>query len=95
MTPVDVTIDGFHGKQIDLMVPLNVTVTACDGGQYKSFTAANGGDRYNQGPGQHDLLDILDVNGKTLVIDRVFYPANTAADRAELQAIVDSIRITP
>ena len=32
VTPVDVTIDGFRGKQIDLMVPLDVTVTACDGG---------------------------------------------------------------
>ena len=32
MTPVDVTIAGFRGKQIDLMVPLNVTVKNCDGG---------------------------------------------------------------
>ena len=95
VTPVDVTIDGFHGKQIDLMVPLNVTVTACDVGQYKSWTDSGGGDRYNQGPGQHDLLDILDVNGKTVAIQRSFYPANTAADRAELQAILDSVRITP
>ena len=68
---------------------------ACDGGQYKTWTDTAGGDRYNQGPGQHDLLDILDVNGQTLVIDRVFWPANTAADRAELQAIFDSIKITP
>jgi hypothetical protein len=95
VTPVAVTIDGFHGKQIDLMVPLNVTVTACDGGEYKSWTQGDGGDRYNQGAGQHDLLDILDVNGTTLVIDRVFYPANTAADLAELKAIGDSITITP
>jgi hypothetical protein len=95
VTPVDVTIDSFHGKEIDLMVPLDVTVTACDGGQYKSWTTADGGDRYNQGPGQHDLLDILAGNGQTLVIQRSFYPANTAADRAELQAIVDSIKITP
>jgi hypothetical protein len=95
VTPVDVTIDGFHGKQIDLMVPLDVTIAACDGGQYKSWTDTSGGDRYNQGPGQHDLLDILDVNGRTLVVERSFYPANTAADLAELQAIVDSIAITP
>ena len=95
VTPVDVTIDGFRGKQVDLMVPLNVTIAACDGGQYKTWTASDGGDRYNQGPGQHDLLDILDVNGRTLVIDRVFYPANTAADLADLKAIVDSIKITP
>lgn len=95
VTPVDVTIDGFHGKQIDLMVPLNVTVKNCDGGQYKSWTETSRGDRYNQGPGQHDLLDILDVNGRTVAIQQSFYPANTAADRAELQAIVDSIKITP
>ena len=95
VTPADVTIDGFRGKEVDLMVPLDVKIAACDQATYKSFTDASGGDRYNQGPGQHDLLDILDVNGKTLVIDRVFYPANTAADRAELQAIFDSIKITP
>ena len=101
VTPVDVTIDGFHGKEIDLMVPLTVRFDApssaslCDGGQYKSWTLADGGDRYNQGPGQHDLLDILDVNGQMLVIKRSFYQVNTAADRAELQAIIDSIKITP
>ncbi len=100
-TPADVTIDGYSGKQIDLMVPLDVKFDApssaslCDDGQYKPWTIPPDGDRYNQGPGQHDLLDILDVNGHTLVIDRVFYPANTAADLAELQAIFDAIRITP
>ena len=95
VTATDVTVDGYVGKQIDLMVPLNVTVTACDGGQYKSWTDSTGGDRYNQGPGQHDLLDILAVNGRTLVIDRVFYDANTSADLAQLTAIFDSITITP
>ena len=56
------------------MVPLEVkfdadsSASGCDGGQYKSWigTAGPGDDRYNQGPGQHDLLDILDVNGQTL-----------------------------
>ena len=102
VTPVDVTIDGFHGKEIDLMVPLTVTFDApsgasqCDGGLYKPWTLADGqSDRYSQGAGQHDLLDILDVNGQTLAIKRSFYEVNTAADRAELQAIIDSIKITP
>jgi hypothetical protein len=95
VTPIDVMVDGFRGKQVDLMVPLGADFAACDDATYKSFTDASGGDRSNQGPGQHDLLDILDVSGQTLVIDRVFYPANTAADLAELQAIFDSIKITP
>lgn len=101
VTPVGVSIGGFQGKEIDLMVPLAVKFGAasiasgCDGSKYKTWTDASGGDRYNQGPGQHDLLDILDVNGRTLVIDRVFWPVNTAADRAELRSIVDSIKIAP
>ena len=108
VTPTDVTIDGFRGKEIDLVVPLSIkvtqgtnaeggseVVTGCDGGVYKSWTDTSGGDRANQGPGQHDLLDILDVNGKVLVIDRVFWPADTAADLAEQKAIFDSVKITP
>ncbi len=95
VVPVDVTIDGLSGKQVDLMVPLDVSIAGCDGGQYTEWTMSNGGDRYNQGPGQHDLLDIIDFNGQTIAIQRSFYPANTAADLAELQAIIDSIKITP
>jgi hypothetical protein len=95
VTPVDVTIDGFRGKQVDLVVPLDVKLADCDGGRYLSWADTTGGSRSNQAPGQHDLLDVLDVNGRTLVIQRTFYPANTAADLAELQAIVDSIKITP
>jgi hypothetical protein len=95
-TPTDVTIDGFKGKELDLMVPLDVVIANCDQGQYTEFTEAPpGGDRYNQGPGQHDLLDIFAANGQTLVIKRSYYPANTPADLAELKAIFDSIRITP
>lgn len=101
VTPVDVTIGGFSGKEIDLMVPLDIkfdgpsSASQCDGGQYLAWGDGTGGGRWNQGPGQHDLLDILDVNGKTTVIQRSFYPANTTADLAELQAIVDSITIAP
>lgn len=95
VTPVDVTIDGFHGKLLDLVVPLGVNIAGCEQAGYYTWADTNGGFRYNQAPGQHDLLAILDVNGQTLVVNRCFYPANTAADRAELQAIVDSIRIQP
>jgi hypothetical protein len=94
VTPTNVTIDGLAAKQIDLMVPLDVNIAACDRGSYTSWTTTTGGDRFNQGPGQHDLIDILAVNGRTSVIQRSFYPANTAADLAELQAIIDSIKIT-
>ncbi len=93
--PVDVTVDGFSGKEIDLMVPLDVNFGACDAGEYHPWTGAPGDDRYNQGPGQHDLLDILDVDGQTLAIGRMFYAGTSASDRVEQQAIFDSITIRP
>jgi DNA-directed RNA polymerase specialized sigma24 family protein len=48
----------------------------------------------------HRILRDLDLaedatQQALLTINRVFWPANSAADRAELQAIVDSIKITP
>ena len=95
VTPVDVTIDGFHGKQVDLMVPLDLKIAACDQSTYKSWTDTTGADATVAGLGQHERLDILDVNGQPLAILTTFYAANTATDRAELQAIVDSMKITP
>ena len=51
VTPVDVTIDGFRGKEIDLVVPLNVKFAAsrCDDVMYKSWTEA--GRRRTMEPG--------------------------------------------
>ncbi len=95
LTPVDTTVGGFSGREIDLMVPSTVNISKCEGGQYSSWLDPAGNQRVNQGAGQHDLLDILDVDGQTLAIGRSFYPANTAADRTELQKIIDSVKIAP
>ena len=54
VTPVDITIDGFTGKEIDLVVPLDVAFAApssaplCDGGQHLAWAtgpAVAGGTR--------------------------------------------------
>ena len=42
---------------------------------------------------EHDKVWILAVDGVRLVIDAFSFPGATAADHAEIQAIVDSIRI--
>jgi hypothetical protein len=95
VTPVDVTVDGIPGKQLNLTVPSDVAIANCDGGEYKTWTDLSGGDRYNQGPGQHDVVDVLEVNGQILVVNSSYGPDATPADLAELQAVVDSVRITP
>ncbi len=98
-TPVAVTVDGYVGKYLEWSVPDDADFATCDKesgtGYFKSWTAVDGGDRYQQGPGQVDRLWILDVNGVRVVIDAHFAKVATEAERAELTQIVDSIRFEP
>jgi hypothetical protein len=48
--------------------------------------------RYAQAAGELDRLWILDVGGQRVAIDAVTLPGTSAASRAELHRIVDSIR---
>jgi hypothetical protein len=88
--PIDVSIDGYRGKMIQLSVPSDIQLSYCDGGTFRSWDG-----RYHQGPGQIDQVYILDVGGQRLVIDTFYMPETSDADRAERQGIVDSIQITP
>jgi hypothetical protein len=92
-TPTDVTFDGFAGKRLALTVPTRITFSDCTGGTFNSWTTPGGAERYQQGPGQVDELWILDVNRIRLVVDATFMPKTAARDRAELQRIVNSVRI--
>jgi hypothetical protein len=46
-------------------------------------------------PGERDRYWILDVKGQRLVIDAHEVPSESAADKAAVQAVLDSIRIAP
>jgi hypothetical protein len=85
--PVDVTVGAFRGKEIEL--------TALDsGGDCPEVIAFRAGDEdYDLEPGRSLRLQILDVDGVRIVI-RIVEPAERdAAVAAELQQILDSIRI--
>jgi hypothetical protein len=86
--PVDVSIDGYLGKMIELSVPDDIDFADCDGGEFRSWRG-----RFQQEPGQVDRLHILDVGGQRVVIDAHFVPGTTDADLAEQQAVVDSIQL--
>ena len=87
--PTDITLAGFAGKRIDLTVI--GTANPCPGAD----TALLRGTVDIPAPGRGDdyRLWIVDVDGRRLVMAQVARTAATAADRAELQAIVDSIEI--
>lgn len=97
--PEDVTIDGYHGKKMELSVPVDADYTRCDSTEgmhhFDSWTWPEGSwasHRRQEWPGQVDHLWILDVDGLRLVIDATYYPAATAEDRAKLFDVVESIR---
>ena len=87
--PTDITLAGFAGKRIDLTVI--GTADPCRGAD----TALLRGTLDVPAPGLGDdyRLWIVDVDGYRLVMAQVARTAATPADRAELQAIVDSIQI--
>jgi hypothetical protein len=94
-TPTDVTIDGFAGTYMERTFPARMSLTDCDGVQFRVWLDAGGGVRWLGSPGQLDLLWILDVDGAPLVIDVALEVDAPAHDRAELLRMVDSIRIDP
>ncbi len=97
--PVRVTLAGLDAWYVEVTAPSDIDFADCDGGQYRLWLDAVGGERYLQGPGEVDRLWIVDVDGPApgglLVIDTSSFPGTSAEDRAELEAIVDSIQIEP
>lgn len=84
----EVTISGFRGTHLTFVVDTEgIDCVMALYGQGSFIRAADNG--------QHQELWILDVDGTRFVIDAATYPGTTAADRAELEAIVDSLVIEP
>ncbi len=88
----DITVDGFHGKQIEFTVP-DYNSEDCAYGDFKLLNAVGGGDYWAQGPNQHHKLWILDVNGTRLVIVAMSFPDTSPQDRAAIDEILASIQI--
>lgn len=93
-TPTDVTVDGYTGKQLTLTAP--ATFEGCtiyeDG--YVIWELPLGGTKA-MSPGERDRVWIVDAEGERLVIHTSEIPGQTSQDQAEVQGILDSIRIEP
>jgi hypothetical protein len=99
--PTDVTLGGYPAKRIELSIPANLDRATCDGGVIRTWVAP-GDDPANatvdsqslgMHPGQLNVTYIVDVNGDRLVIDTWHMPGTSAADLAELEGILASMRI--
>ena len=94
--PTDITIDGYRGKQLTLTAPSDMTGCTLSGeGNLLTWELPLGA-RIGMTPGEVDRVWILDVDGQRLVIDAPDKPgALDDASKAEVQAVLDSIRIAP
>jgi hypothetical protein len=100
--PTDVTLGGYPAKRVELSIPADLDRAACDEGVIRTWVApgedtalVNDTENLGMHPGQLNVVYIVDVNGDRLVIDTWHMPGTSAADLAELDAILASMRIEP
>jgi hypothetical protein len=91
--PTDVTFAGFMGKQLTLTTPDSFAGCTLAEGQFYRIWELPLGATNDLLPGQRQRVWILDVNGNRVVIWANEGPDDTALERTELQAILDSVRI--
>lgn len=84
-TPVDVTVDGYSGKELEVTAPAR---PPCQLETWATSSRTNG-----VAPGEHNLLRIIDVAGTRVMIAAAFPGSITAEERSEILQIVDSISI--
>jgi hypothetical protein len=96
--PVSVMVGGHPGKKVELSIPKGIDVNTCDSdGTFTVFGrwytgAPVGAAPWTYGDEQHNTVYILDVDGSRQVVDTMYLPGTSAADLAELDQIVASIR---
>ena len=94
--PTSVTVGGFPAKRIQLTVPAELDTASCTNGVLRYWPAP--GPNMSDGDccalaGSTDTVYVVDIAGNRLVVVARHIPGSSAANRAELQSIVDSIEI--
>jgi hypothetical protein len=94
----EVTLAGFPAKRVELTVPADLDVTKCDRGIIR-FWPDPGPDESGglccSAVGSTDVVYIVDVAGNRFTVVARHQRGSSAEDLAELEAIVNSIRIEP
>jgi hypothetical protein len=84
--PTAITLDGYAGKQFDLTAPAR---PSCGLLTWATADRTNG-----VGPGEVNLVRILDVGGVRVLIAGAYHPSSGGASaRAQVEQILDSVHI--
>ena len=92
--PTAVTLGGYSGKQFAITAPANFDGCALGPDGYSIFQLPLGA-IWTMVPDQRDRVWVLDVAGQRLVVVAPEQPDQTPQDKAEVQGILDSIRLAP
>lgn len=88
-----VTIDGFSGRYLDYTADYDVG--NCNSGHLNRWTTVSSSVSREALDGEHDEVWILDVDGQRIILDASDFPSTSEALRAELDAVIDTVRISP
>jgi len=95
-TSTDVTLGGYRGKKIEYSAPSDFDPTSCDDGVLSRWEPPSGDwGGWVAAGGQRNAVYIIDVDGQRLVIDTMSLPGASAADLAEFDQMMASIRFEP
>jgi hypothetical protein len=92
--PTDVTLGGYAGKQFTTTAPASFDGCTVGPDGYSIFQLPLGA-IYTMAPDQHDRIWLIDVEGQRMMIVAPEQPDQTPQDKAEVQGILDSIRLAP
>jgi hypothetical protein len=92
--PAKINLGGYSGRELFMKAPASFEGCTLSPDGFAVWQLPLGAN-YSMLAGQTSRLLTLDVDGSRLVIDIPQLPGQTAKERAEAQAIVDSIRIAP
>jgi hypothetical protein len=88
-TPAPVTVGGYEGLYVELSVPDGADFNDCPRGRFNSWPG-----RWQQGPGQIDMIWILDVEGERIVLNAMHGPSAPPEQVDELRMIVSTADFT-
>jgi hypothetical protein len=95
-TVTDVTLAGRPAKRVDLVQAAGLDRATCRhgaGGPLQIWADPGESDFYAFGPGSRGFVHTLDIDGELVVFGSNIGPQASASNVAELEAIVESIRI--
>lgn len=93
--PVDISLDGYPGKQFEVTAPTQPACVLDDAG-LGTWTFPPGVLGVNGvGAGELNVLRIVDVDGVRVMIAAAIQPTASASEAAELREVFESVRIRP